>query len=91
MNFFSGFGGFPFGGHGQHDEDDCTPFSTQKLTPRSTTPSSTKFWSYPRRHRPSRSKNSTESWPRSGTLTDREATPIKYTRSYTVQINFRGL
>lgn len=24
MNFFSGMGGFPFGGQHGHDEDDCT-------------------------------------------------------------------
>lgn len=39
------FGGFPFGGGfgGGHEEDDCTPFSTQPTPAKSITPNTTKF------------------------------------------------
>jgi hypothetical protein len=94
MNFFSGFGGggFPFGGHGHgHDEDDCILSLMQRLARKSTTPSITRSWKSARMHLKMTSRSNIAKWPKSGTPTEKEEMPRKYSTFKLVQRNLRGL
>ena len=93
MNFFSGFGGggFPFGGGHSHDEDDGKSSFIQKLMNKSITPSTIKCLKLAKKQLLIRSKNSTEKWPKSGTLIDQEEMLPKLFFFNLVQRNFWSL
>ena len=76
MSFFSQFGGgFPFGGLGGHDEDECNYHPTQPVQDKSITPNTMSFWRYRKKQVPKRSPSSIANSLKNTIRTGREATP----------------
>ena len=67
MNFFSGFGGFPFGGGHGRDDDDCTISLMQRTWAKSTTPNTMRLCRSRKMPPKNKSKNSIETWLKSTT------------------------